>query len=255
MIRQIPAELLEPLPTQDLVDRHSSSYPKALGVAWDSRSDTMATHVELPSSFVSSKRGIISDVARTFDVLGWLSPAILPMKLLFQELWELHLDWDDEVPGNLREQHEEWREELPLLATIRLPRCYFSQERALTIQLHGFSDASEAAYSAVIYLRTTYTNSPTTCRLVMSKTKVAPLKTLSVPRLELCGATLLAKILTTTRETLDIPLEAVYAWSDSTIVLAWLDGAPKRYKTYIGNRIATVTNLVPSSAWRHVYPP
>ena len=104
----------------------------------------------------------------------------------------------------------------------------------------------------MIYIRTTYASSPTICRLVMSKTKVAPLKTLSVPRLELCGATLLAKILTTTREALDIPLENVHAWSDSSIVLAWLDGAPKRYKTYIGNRIATVTNLIPSSAWRHV---
>ena len=100
VISHIPKDLLEPMPTQDLVDRHSASYPKALGVVWDSDYDTMATHVELPASFVSSKRGIISDVARTlisdvartlisdvartFDVLGWLSPA-LPMKILFQE--------------------------------------------------------------------------------------------------------------------------------------------------------------------------
>ena len=98
VIDHIPDSLLEPLPTQDLVDRHSASYPKALGVAWDSRQDTMATHVELPVKFASTKRGIISDVARTFDVLGWLSPVILPMKLLFQRLWELKLDWDDEVP-------------------------------------------------------------------------------------------------------------------------------------------------------------
>ena len=204
VVKHIPAALLEPLPTQDLVDRHSASYPKALGVAWNSRDDTMATHVELPSKFTSTKRGIISDVARTFDVLGWLSPAILPMKLLFQELWELHLDWDEEVPGNLREKHEKWREELPLLATISLPRCYYFGEPALSTELHGFSDPSEAAYSAVIYIRSTYANSPPTC---MSKTKVAPVKTLTIPRLELCGATLLAKILSTTRDTLNIPLE------------------------------------------------
>ena len=246
VLEEIPTELLEPMPTQDLVDRHSASYPKALGVVWDSHSDTMATHIELPDAFVSSKRGIISDVARTFDVLGWLSPAILPMKILFQER---QLDWDDEVPEALKEKHATWRAELPLLASIRLPRCYYSEEPALTMQLHGFSDASEAAYSAVVYLRA---DSHTSCRLVMSKTKVAPVKTLTIPRLELCGASLLAKILTTTREALEIPLESVYAWSDSSIVLAWLDGTPRRYKTYIGNRIATVTNLVPSSAWKHV---
>ena len=74
VLEEIPTELLEPMPTQDLVGRHSASYPKALGVVWDSHSDTMATHIELPDAFVSSKRGIISDVARTFDVLGWLSP-------------------------------------------------------------------------------------------------------------------------------------------------------------------------------------
>ena len=105
----------------------------------------MATHVELPVRFASTKRGIISDVARTFDVLGWLSPVLFPMKLLFQSLWERKLDWDDEVPVILKEQHEQWRDELPLLADIHLPRCYFRSEKTLSIELHGYSDASEKA--------------------------------------------------------------------------------------------------------------
>ena len=87
------------------------------------------------------------------------------------------------------------------------------------MQLHGFSDASEAAYSAVVYIRATYAKSPTSCRLVMSKTKVAPVKTLTIPRPELCGASLLAKLITTTREALNIPLEAVHAWSEA--LLCW----------------------------------
>ena len=252
VLSKIPQASLEPVPTQDLVDMHSAKYPKALGVTWDSLSDTMSTYIDLPSSFVSTKCGIISDVARTFDVLGWLSPAILPMKILFQELRERHLDWDEEVPEVLKLKHSQWREELLQLLSIKLTRCYFSQAPAVSVQLHGFCDASEAAMAAVVYVRTTYACSFTTCRLVIAKTRVAPLKTMSIPRLELAGSTLLAKVLATTREALGIPLEDVYAWSDSSIVLAWLDGAPKRYKTYIGNCIATVTNSIPSQAWKHV---
>ena len=162
VLEGIPPDLQEPMPSLDLVDLHSSHYPKALGLAWDSRNDTMSTAVQLPKHFTSTKRGVISDVARTFDVLGWITPVIILMKVLFQKLWELKVDWDEQVPDQLRAQHEKWREELPLLSTISLPRCYFSAQTALTVQLHGFCDSSESAYAAVIYLRATYPDSPTT---------------------------------------------------------------------------------------------
>ena len=74
----------------------------------------------------------------------------------------------------------------------------------------------------------------------------------SDPRLELCGAHLLSKLLTTVRETLELPLASTHAWCDSTIVLAWLDGTPERYKTYVANRIVLINNLIPSSSWKHV---
>ena len=199
----IPDDLLEPLPTQDLVDLHSASYPKALGLAWDSRKDTMATHVELPATYSSTKRGVVSDVARTFDVLGWLSPTILPMKLLYRQLWQLRMDWDEEVPEALQQQHKQWRDELHLLAEVRQPRYYFQHKKTpQSISLHGFCDASQEAYAATIYIRATYTSGPPTFNLVISKTRVAPLKSRTIPQLELCGAHLLAKLLATTSQTL-----------------------------------------------------
>ena len=85
----------------------------------------MATHIELPTSFASTN---ISDVARTFDVLGWLSPTILTMKLLYQQLWEEQLDWDEEIPEHFKQRHRVWHEQLPILATIQLPRCYYLAE-------------------------------------------------------------------------------------------------------------------------------
>ena len=136
-------------------------------------------------------------------------------------------------------------------------------EPCSAVQLHGFCDASEAAMAAVVYIRTSYSDEPPICRLVTSKTRVAPLKVLSIPRLELAGASLLAKVLTSTREALGIPLSSVHACSDSSIVLAWLDGAPRRYRTFIGNRILVSTqpfllvlgNMFLHSRTRLIVPP
>ena len=99
------------------------------------------------------------------------------------------------------------------------------------MQLHGFSDASQDAYAGVVYLRMQDADGGVHVALVSSKTKVAPIKHLSIPRLELCGAQLLSHV----KRILNLPIEQVTAWTDSTIVINWLDGSPRRFKTYVGN--------------------
>ena len=252
VLKQIPLELQEPVPSQELADTHSAAYPKALGITWNSKTDVMSTHVQLPSQYVSTKRGIVSDTARSFDVLGWIAPVILQMKVVFQKLWQIKVGWDEELPAEIQSQHKQWREELPLLKAIELPRSYFSPEPSVTIQLHGFCDASSVAYASVVYIRATYKNSPTTCRLVVAKTRVAPLKQFTIPKLELCGAAKLAELLATTREALNVPAENTHAWCDSTIALAWLRNSPSRYKVFVANRVASASRRLSPSAWNHV---
>ena len=252
VLKNIPPDIQELMPTQELVDQHTATYPKALGVAWDSREDTIYTSIGLPENYTSTKRGIVSDIAKTFDVLGWISPVILPMKILYRDLWQEKLDWDEEVTQNHKDRHRKWREELPLLKEVRLPRHYFGSEKPKSIQLHGFADASKEAYGAVIFIRATYNTGAPTVELVISKSKVTPLAARSIPQLELCGANLLAKLMTTTRQTLEIPINDVFAYTDSTVVLAWLDGQTKRYCIYSANRIASTVNLLPTKCWRHV---
>ena len=169
VLSQIPEELVEPLPNKKLVDCHTASYPKALGIVWDSTQDTVSTDVNQQSKFVPTKRGILSNVSKTFDVLGWTTPVIFPMKLLLQQLWKSKKGWDEPIEEALELSHRIWREELPQLADVALPRCYFLPEQTLTVSLQGFCDASEKGFAAVVYLRATYEHSPPTCRWLWPK--------------------------------------------------------------------------------------
>ena len=104
--------------------------------------------------------------------------------------------------------------------------------------LHGFCDASESAYASVVYLQMVDTDNVVHVSLVIAKTKVAPLKWLTIPRLELCGANLLADLLNHVRRVFGIPREDVFAWTDSTIVLSLLSGSPRCFKVFVGNRVS-----------------
>ena len=161
--------------------------------------------------------------------------------MFFQTLWELKLQWDEEIPSDLQATHALWKEQLALFMDKSFSRCYFrSSSTKLQVQLHGFSDISEVAYFAVVCVKTTYKDGPPTVVLVTAKSKVAPLKRQSIPRLELCGTHLLAKLITSVSKALAINIDCVYAWCDSTIVLHWLDRSPRRFKTFVGNRVTKI---------------
>ena len=115
-----------------------------------------------------------------------------------------------------------------------------------------FLDASESAYAGVVYLRSIDSNGAVHTSLVMAKTKVAPIKRLTIPRLELCGAVILAKLIGQVAKILDIPTGRIYGWTDSLVVLGWLRGNPRRFKTFVGNRVSEIVDLVPPSCWRYV---
>ena len=151
--------------------------------------------------------------------MGWISPAVTKMKILLQRLWEIKLDWDDPIPKNVHRVWSRWRDELYLLATVRIPRCYSLLKGAIvSTQLHGFSDASEEAYAGVVYLRTEYSDERVHVSLIISKTKVSPIKRLSIPRLELCGAQVLTHLLHRVKRVLKIPVDSL----GPTALLFWV---------------------------------
>ena len=134
-----------------------------------------------------------------------------------------------------------------------MTRSYFPKNAVIKdIQLHGFCDASEVAYSGVVYIRATDNQNNIHVALVMAKTKVAPIKQLSISCLELCGAVIVSKLLHHMANILEVPLSSVFAWTDSRITLGWLQGNPHRFLTFVGNRVAEIFNAIPVACWRHV---
>ena len=100
-----------------------------------------------------TKRTLSSDIAKTYDVLCWFAPVIIKAKILLQRLWEAGLGWDDTVPPELEQEWLEWRQQLSLLVDKCIPRYYYPKDVKIAYkQLHGYSDASEAAYAGVVYL-------------------------------------------------------------------------------------------------------
>ena len=139
-----------------------------------------------------TKRSLVSDVAKTFDILGWYSPTIVKAKILLQMLWLEKIGWDDSVPEAIFQEWLKWRRELPLFSEHHIhPR----EVTFVSTQLHGFLDATEKAYSGDVYIRMEDFNGVVYTSLITSKTCVAPIKRLMIPRLELSGTLILAQLL------------------------------------------------------------
>ncbi|XP_018375289.1 PREDICTED: uncharacterized protein LOC108769043 [Trachymyrmex cornetzi] len=225
---------------------------KTLGLLWDSSKDQLQYSVSLTDSNQNTKRSILSQIARIYDPLGLIGPVLIVAKIIMQNLWKLDVGWDDPVPPAFYEAWSNYYASLETLNQFRISRNFNPQNSKQSFTLHGFGDASEKAYGASIYCVYETKQGERKSYLMCSKAKVAPLKTISLPKLELCAALILARLLAAVIKAMKHTIKDVHLWSDSTIVLCWLDTLPHKLKTYYANRVTEIHELIPEAKWHHV---
>jgi hypothetical protein len=226
---------------------------KTLGIRWNTTRDTFQFKVVVPVSEGHSytKRRLLSEVAKLFDPLGWLAPIIITAKILIQSLWKLEVGWDESLPDPVQQQWIEFTEELKVINSLSIPRCAIPS-KSHRLELAGFCDASEKAYAAVVFLVVYYSDREPHVTNLMSKTRVAPAKKISLPRLELCGAVLLSQLMSTLQKTIKQLITRSRMWTDSTIVLGWINKSPHTLQTFVANRVTEITSELPPNSWYHV---
>ncbi|XP_073979069.1 uncharacterized protein [Rhodnius prolixus] len=249
LLNKIPSEYLLPAMSSVCLENDEESQLKILGLCWNPAQDYFHFLIRSVPN-VQTKRQLASQIAKVFDPLGWLIPITVFARAIFRIVCQASFDWDDPLPSSIAQEWSQFAVSLPDLSKIRIPR--FLSLPNPKCYLVGFADASERAYAAVVYLVSQSEN--TTISLVMSKARMAPMKPVTLPRLELCAAHLLA--LTIHKVSLLFPqitTQNILAFSDSTIALAWITATPPpHWKVFVGNRVAAILEKVPASQWFHI---
>lgn len=230
---------------------------KILGVEW--RPDTDDFVFEMPAliGFLASrqdtKRFLLQASARIFDPFGFLSAITITAKVMFQNLWERGTAWDEKLPSDLQETWDKWCQQLPQLRQISVPRILARKLRDARTksELHIFCDASPKAYGAVAYIKAQNEEGEITIVLLMAKARVAPLKRLSLPRLELMGALIGARLASYLTEQLNVNDISVHCWTDSTVALSWIKSSALRWKPFVSNRVQEIQTLTDPTVWKH----
>ena len=229
---------------------------KVLGVRWKPREDSLTFNLREMAEHCKgerpTKREVVGAAATVYDPLGVLTPVTVRWKMLFQTICREGLDWDQELIG---ESLKEWEKLTTALReediTLTIPRCY-GAERGKSVRLAGFCDASERAYGAVVYLRLEG-DGGARVRFLASKTRVAPTKAMTIPRLELMSALLLSRLCKSVEEALKevVELEETSCFTDSRVALHWIRGVDQQWKQFVENRVVSIRGLMPEQRWKH----
>ena len=241
------SQILDTLPPSEIsaapvnLDLDDTSIERALGILWNPKIDTLQIKVsdrETPMT----KRGVLSYTRSIFDPLGILSPITLEPKLTIQSLWKKKVDWDNEIPYDLKNRFEKWKENLKNWNTAEIPRWYYLDKNNDT-KLHIFTDASGSAYRAVAYFRCKY-QGKFKCSFIISKARLAPMKEkqLIIPRLKLQAALIGCRMRLVIIEETKCEFKAVYLWTVSKIVINYLKNETTNFGVFITHRINEICN-------------
>ncbi|GFT87990.1 integrase catalytic domain-containing protein [Trichonephila clavipes] len=222
---------------------------KTLGVSWKTFEDCFVFKVSVSAKHIYTKREVLRVIAKLYDPLGFLGPVIAKAKVFLQQLWQCKLDWDDVLPSSIANEWREFVTTLKYIEEVKINR-FIMADNNVRIVLQGF--ASEAAYGAVVYLQCFLHNGAAKMSILASKTHVASIRVISIPRLELCACYLLAQLVKKICSTLRLTVSDIVLHTDSTIALAWLNIPANHLKTFVANRVTKVQELTEGFQWNHV---
>lgn len=249
-------DFLQIIPDIDREMTLTNNTVKALGLRWDPVSDKLRYKVEfIHTDQRLTKRKLLSEMSSLFDPLGFICPIIIAAKEIFQSLWMENVDWDDEIPSQYREKWIKIRNELNMINDLEIDRWICSTGNASS-QLIGFCDASNVAYAAVVYIKT-IRNNAVDISMLMARARVAPInqkkaKLLTIPKLELYGALLLARLVKFVNKAMNMEFSETHLFSDSKVVLAWITGNPNRWKVSVSNRVNKINAIISKESWQHI---
>lgn len=235
------------------LDKDELPMERALGVDWCIESDSFKFRI-LVKNMPVTRRGILSVVSSIYDPLGFLSPFILLAKTIVQSLCRIKLTWDEEIPEDVANRWFAWLSDLSQFANFSVRRCIKPEGfgSVVSAQLHHFSDASEKGYGVVSYIRIQNSHGQVHCSFLLGKSRVTPLKPVTVPRLELTAATIAVKMDKLMKQELRMDLKESVLWTDSTTVLRYIDNDGARFKTFVANRVSTIRENTRPAQWRYV---
>uniref|UniRef100_A0A8D9DY12 Integrase catalytic domain-containing protein n=1 Tax=Cacopsylla melanoneura TaxID=428564 RepID=A0A8D9DY12_9HEMI len=230
-----------PLEYQASTWQEGNMNSKILGMHWNGSNDCFLFKVNKALQVKCTKRSVLSCILTIFDPLGLLAPVVFWTKLLIRELCCLKMDWDSTPPTHIVKSWQLFQAQLPLLETLQLPR-HIGLDVDCKFQLIGFADASQLGYACQIYGRVTFPDGNVVVNLICAKSRVAPLKVESIPRLELCGVLLLANLmkLILASFSLRYKIDSYFCFTDSTVVLCWVHGSPHLWNVFVANRVSKI---------------
>lgn len=248
--------VIESIPQENRINFSSVHFQETmitqiLGMNWNSLTDTFQFSVTLSSTTLITKRNILSTIAKLFDPLGFLAPVTITAKIFIQELWSLKLGWDDSLPLNASRKWISFIEHLQEIPKLEFPR-WIGLKSDNVVEIHGFCDASQRAICAVVFIRSTSQKGNVNTHLLCSKTKVAPLKKMTIPRLELSGAVLVTKLVSNIVQILQFNHIPIFMWTDSAITFTWINNHPSRWKDFVHNRVCYIHEKLPQAIWRFI---
>ena len=240
-------------PKETDVQTFQEQEEKVLGLCWKPTDDMLYYKVNFASNQRRlTKRSVLSQMSKLFDSIGFAAAVVIKTKIAMQKLWQLGLGWDTVLPNDEEDRWIKLFDELNKLNDISFARCLTPEHVLEKSQLIVFCDASNEAFGACAYLRWKINDDNFEMKFLAAKSRVAPLKSLTIPRLELQAAVIGARLSSCLKEAMRLELANSVFMTDSLIVLHWIKGSAKKYKHFVANRVSEIHVYSDPDEWKFI---